>query len=204
MKRIMSVAILLLMTVSFLLPIFGMKSCAMEQEEVVETQEIIVKEPSLIYMNRALQDIESLKDTNKMEWYKQYKSIMCRYSNVVDLPLSIFDVYTEEEVKLICRAVETECYGQDFEPKCHVASVIINRIESGKYGATAEEVITAPNQFAYFREIIPEDTLWAVMYAYEVEDMTNGCMAFHSNEKTTTFGGMKYVFSDSSGHHFYH
>ena len=51
MKRILSVAILLLMTVSFLLPIFGMKSCAMEKETIVEKQEISPRELSLIYMS---------------------------------------------------------------------------------------------------------------------------------------------------------
>ena len=205
MKRIFSVMILTFMTVSFLLPIFGIKSCAMEQEEpiVEETKEISARELSLIYMNKELEYIEELKETDKMEWYKQYRAIMCRYKHVIDLPLSVFDVYSEEEVRLICKTVETECHGQSFESKCHVASVIINRIESGRYGTTVEEVVTKPNQFAYFRETIPEDTLYAVMYSFEIQDLTNGAMAFHSNEKTETFGGMKYIFTDDALHHFY-
>ena len=203
MKRILSVLILLFMTVSFVLPIFSIESCAMEQETVVEEQEISPRELSLIYMNKALEDIECLKETDKMEWYKQYRAIMCRYKHVIDLPLSVFDVYSEEEVRLICKTVETECHGQSFESKVMIANVIFNRLEGDKYSSDVNTVITSPNQFAYFREAIPEDTLFAVMYGYEIEDLTNGALSFHSNEKTETFGGMKYIFTDNAGHHFF-
>ena len=206
MKRIFSVMILTVMTVSFLLPIFSIESCAMEQKEpVVEntTKEVNVRELSIIYMNKEMDAISHLKETDKLEWYKSYRKIICKYRNVLDQPLSVFDFYTEDEVRLICRTVETECYGQNFESKVMIANIIFNRIESGKYGSSIEEVITSPNQFAYWRTKIPEDTLYAVMYSFEIQDLTNGAMAFHSNEKTETFGGMSYIFTDDALHHFY-
>ena len=214
MKRIISVMILILMTVSFLLPIFNIESCAMEEkvEEVNEeihteitdtTEEVSARELTIIYMNKEMDAIEHLKETDKMEWYKNYRKIVCKYRYVVGAPDCIFDVYTEEEVNLICRTVETECYGQDFESKANVASVIFNRVDSDEYASTVEEVITSPKQFAYYRKTISEDTLLAVMYSFEIKDTTNGCLSFHSNEKTEKFGGRSYVFTDSSGHHFY-
>lgn len=207
MKRIFSVMILTVMAVSFLLPIFTIKSCAMEQKEpVVEntTKEVNARELSIIHMNKEMDAISHLKETDKLEWYKSYRKIICKYRNVLDPPLSVFDFYTEDEVRLICRTVETECYGQNFESKVMIANIIFNRIESGKYGSSVEEVITSPNQFAYWRTKIPEDTLYATLYGFEMGDLSNGSLAFHSNEKTERFGGMKYIFTDiNSGHHFY-
>ena len=56
---------------------------------------------------------------------------------------------------------------------------------------------------AYGRKNITEDTIWAVMYAFEIEDTTEGALFFHSNNKTNTFNGANYIFTDSCGHHFY-
>lgn len=200
MKRLFLIIIFCL-----LLPIF---SCAkeqeIEQEEYIEDeQEVNIRELSILYANKELDSIEYLKETDKLEWYKRYKKIMCKYKYVIDSPLSLFDVYTEEEIRLICQTVETECCGQDFDAKCNVASVIFNRIDNGKYGSTVEEVITSPNQFTYWRTNIPEDTLYAVMYVFEIEDTTDGCLSFNNGSKKEKFSGRSYVFSDSSGHHFY-
>ena len=208
MKKISLVVILLLVIIGFLLPIFYFKSCAMEQkvememEMTEETNEEDARELSIILMNKELDAISHLKETDKLEWYKQYRNIVCKYENAS--VLSIFNYYTEEEIRLICRAVETECYGQSFESKVMIANVVFNRLESGKYGSTVEDIITSPNQFAYWRTSIPEDTIYAVMYGFEMADLTDGSLAFHSNEKTQTFGGMKYVTTDRySKHHFY-
>lgn len=217
MKRFLALLILIFVGFSFLLPIFSIESCEMKELSPVETEkesiedieekieeEINIKELSLIHMNEEMKSISHLKETNKMEWYKSYKKIACKYKHVVGVPVSIFDVYTENDVRLICQAVETECYGQNFESKVMVANVIFNRLESDIYSSDVVTVITSPNQFAYFRDVVPEDTLYAVLYAYEVEDLTDGSLSFHSNEKTEKFGGRSYVFTDhNSGHHFY-
>ena len=111
--------------------------------------------------------------------------------------------FTEDEVRLICRVVETETYQCDFDSKVNVANVVLNRIESGEFGETVEDVITADNQFAYGRKSITEDTILAVEYAFMMEDTTQGALFFHSNRKTDKFCGNDFIFQDEAGHNFY-
>ena len=151
-------------------------------------------------------EIKNIEDTK--EWFLDYKEINFKYVNWIDPPETVFDVFTEEEVRLICRAVETECYQQNFDSKVNVASVIFNRIESGKFGDTVNEVITSPNQFDYGRKNLSEDTILAVQYAFEIEDTTDGCIAFRSGklpEKWYTWGDNYWtrIFVDDAGHGFY-
>ena len=205
MKKILSLLITTFIVLSFLLPIFSFESCAMEEQEPQELQEeVSARELSLIHMNKEMLEIEHLKEMDRLEWYKKYRNIICKYRNVLDPPLSVFDFYTEDEVRLICRTVETECHGQNFESKVMVANVIYNRLESKDYSSNVEEVIKSPYQFVYWRTVIPEDTLYAATYGFEMGDLTDGSLAFHSNEKTERFAGMDYVFTDEmSGLHFY-
>lgn len=205
MKRILALLILILIGFGFLLPIFSFESCAMEEQEPQELQEeVSARELSLIHMNKEMSEIEHLKETNRLEWYKSYRDIVCKYKNVAEIPPSIFDIFTEDEVRLICRTIETECHGQNFESKVMVANVIYNRLESSDYSSNVEEVITSPNQFAYWREEISEETLYAALYGFEMGDLTDGSLAFHSNKKTERFAGRDYVLTDrASGHHFY-
>ena len=148
-----------------------------------------------------LASINAIED--KQEWFLAYKNILFEYSEWYDTPETIWDVYAEDEVMLICRMVETECYGQSFMPKVNVASVVFNRLKDDRFGNTITEVITQKNQFVYFRKEISPDTINAVMYAFEIEDPTNGSLFFHSNEKKDRFSGANYVFTDEAGHHFY-
>ena len=168
-------------------------------EEVIEEPdpyEIAIQE-----MQKEMKEIESIED--KKEWFLAYKDIVFKYIEWIDPPETIFDYYTEDEVRLICRVVETETYQCDFDSKVNIANVVLNRIESGEFGETVEEVITTESQFAYGREVITEDTILAVMFAFEFEDTTNGALYFHSNKQTNTFCGKSYIFSDDAVHHFY-
>ena len=152
MKKILSLLILTFIVLSFLLPFFSLKSCVekemVETVKTIETQELSDEELMFIHINKEISDIKHLKEVNKLEWYKAYKEILCKYKYTVGTSNNIFDFYTEDEVRLICRVVETECYGQDFDSKCNVASVIFNRLDNGKFGSTLEEVITRKKQFA--------------------------------------------------------
>lgn len=153
-------------------------------------------------MQNEMKEIEYIED-NK-EWFMAYQNIVDRYSLWIDPPETIYDRFTEYEINIICRAVETECYGLDFDSKCNVASVIFNRIEQGgEFGNSVEEVVTKANQFAYDRENISESTLLSIMYAFEIEDTTNGCIAFRSDISPATWYGWEYMFTDDAGHHFY-
>ena len=215
MKKIISVLILLFMIVSLVIPISNMNN--QHKNDISEpvllsdiTYEIVfeevIEEPdpyeiAIQEMQEKMTEIESIED-NK-EWFLAYKDIVFEYAEWIDPPETIFDYFTEYEVKLICRVVETETYQCDFDSKVNVANVVLNRIEDGRFGDTVEEVITTKNQFAYCREIITEDTILAVMYAYEMEDTTYGALYFHSNEKTDDFCKADYIFTDLCGHHFY-
>lgn len=153
-------------------------------------------------MQTEMDKIELIED--RREWFVAYKDIVFKYAKWIDPPNTIFDYLTEDEVRLICKTVETECYQQNFDSKCNVASTIFNRIKiGGEFGNSVTEVITKENQFAYGRETITEDTILAVMYSWEIEDVTNGCVGFRSGELPKTWHDWELQFVDQAGHGFY-
>lgn len=99
--------------------------------------------------------------------------------------------------------VETETYGADFWSKTHVASVVMNRVNSDQFPNSIAAVVTAPNQFAYFRTNISQETIDAVNYVLENGDTAQGGLFFHSGEYSDTFNGAVYIFTDDVGHHIY-
>lgn len=147
--------------------------------------------------------IEPLKIYNLKEYYLLYKEIEEEYSEEFGKPLSIYDVYTEEDIYYIQKCVETECYDCPFENKVNVANVIINRVNNERFSSTPKEVVTSPNQFSYFRTNITEDTVLAVEYAFMFEDTTDGALFFHSGSYSEKFGDANIIFEDSVGHKFY-
>lgn len=226
MKRIMPMLIILFMVISLVLPISTINNTKQEEKGVVEPTLLsdITYEMSIVglestpapmpdpyeiameNMQTEMAEIDSI--TDKKEWFISYKNIVLKYSEWIEPPKTIFDYFTEEEVRLIYKVVETECYDADFESKVNVANVVFNRYESGEFGETIEEIITSKNQFAYGRDVITEDTILSVMYAWEIEDTTNGCIAFRSGEKpekwyTTENKYWVRQFIDDSGHGFY-
>ena len=122
----------------------------------------------------------------------------------IDNQLSVYDVFTENEIFLIQRVVETETYGADLLSKTNVASVIFNRINhtKSKFGNSVWEIIYSPNQFSYFRTKISETTIKAVENAF-LHDTTQGALFFHSGKSKKTFNHAKFLFKDDVGHSFY-
>jgi len=161
-------------------------------------------EQAVIDMQNDMDRIEDITSSN-IDWYIAYKNVINKYSYIIDPPETVYDYFTDDEIYLIQRVVETECFDGDFDSKCHVANVILNRIEDPdqRFGSTVEKVVTSENQFAYGRKIISDSTKLAVEYAFEIVDTTNGCIGFHSNKKTKTFNKWNYAFTDQIGHHFY-
>lgn len=167
--------------------------------EDLPSAEKIYTEEDLMYLE--YKDLE--KYTDKKEYFLHYKEFISKHSDNYPPPLTVYDIYSEDGIYLMQRVIETEAFGQDFDSKVNVASVILNRIEGdNSFGNTVMEVVK-PGQFCYGRKQISEDTILALEYAFEIEDTTNGCLYFHSNPKTETFSGAVYVFTDSAGHHFY-
>lgn len=133
-----------------------------------------------------------------LEWYNEWLEFKKRWG-INDVPYNI----SSDELYLVQRCVETETYQAKFSGKVNVCSVIFNRLEAGdEFGNSLSEVITLPEQFAYFRTEISEETKLAVSYYLEFGDTTGGCLFFHSYKKPIKFFG-EYQFTDEIGHHFY-
>ena len=172
------------------------------QTEIIP-EPIPIEEIKQYEFEEKLKEIEHIKNEDTEEWFLAYKDLTYEYMQWVEMPKTIYDEYSEDEIRLIWKTVETETYDQDFESKVNIACVIFNRLKSGKFGDTITEIITTPKQFAYGRNKITDSTIYAVMYAYEMDDTTHGALYFHSNKKTDKFNKADYIFTDNCGHHFY-
>ena len=147
--------------------------------------------------------IEPLKEIDKRAWFILYKSIQEEYDDYLDSPESIYDYFTDEQIVMMQKCIETETYQCSFEAKVNVACVIINRVEHDEYPTDPVEIITSKNQFAYSRNNITEDTILALEYAFMIEDTTDGCIAFRSDCSPDTWYNWTKQFTDESGHTFY-
>ena len=156
----------------------------------IKSQEVLDKQ----------EELSSIEDNE--EWFIAYKDLIEEYSEWVDPPETIYDYYTEDEIYLMQRCIETETFEANFDSKVNVASVILNRIESNEFANEVSEIIVK-GQFAFGRENISEDTVLALEYAFMIGDTTDGALYFHSNPKTETFNGAEFIFTDTAGHHFY-
>lgn len=159
---------------------------------------------SKIYeLKKVLKSIESIKNYDKKYYLKCYKNVVKNYAQYIDVPPTIYDIYTQEEINIMCRCIETEVYQAPFDSKVNVASVILNRIKSKDFPNNPIEVITGKNQFCYDRTNITNDTIQALEYAYLFGDTTNGCVAFRSNACPMKWCAWTYQFTDEVGHNFY-
>lgn len=145
-------------------------------------------------------DISVIED--KEQWFIAYKKIIEEYRDVIDPPPTVYDYYTDEEIYLIQRAVETECYDQYFMSKCNVADTIFSRYWDGRFGDTIQEIITNPNQFVYGRQNITDSTILAVEYAFMFETDYEGSLYFQSGGYMETFNKAAYMGFDGC-HYFY-
>lgn len=147
--------------------------------------------------------IEPLKETDKKAWFILYKLMQEQYSDYIDPSETVYDYFTEEQIAIMQKCIETESYQCSFDAKVNVACVILNRVEHNEYPTDPIEIVTEKNQFAYGRNIISEDTILALEYAFMIEDTTNGCIAFRSDCSPNEWNGWTKQFTDESGHTFY-
>lgn len=168
------------------------------KEEILVEEIILTKEEEF---NQKV--LELPKD--KKQWFINYKELLENYSEDFAAPESIYDVFTEDEIYLMQRMIETECYGCDFDSKTHVASVLFNRLatDSG-FSDNVYEVIK-PGQFCYWRKVISEDTILALEYAYMIEDTSQGALYFNNfgDNPPEVWNGKNYIFTDECYHSFY-
>lgn len=119
------------------------------------------------------------------------------------------EVITEETVVedvdipwVVYEVVECEVHGADKESKMHIAHVIRNRVNSDLFPNNYYDVCTSPNQFGV-RSDVEDSTIAAVNEAMRTADTTGGALFFHSMGYMDSWGGYRYIFTDSVGHHFY-
>lgn len=217
-KRILSILLLSGMVVSLVTPFLANASNKHEPEikEVPlvfvtakpETQEVeILETKSLeqIAMDSFYDEMESLSDiTDKREWFIKYKAITEKYADIVDPPESIYDCFTEEELDLLFKVVQAEIGdSDDFIQKVNIASVIFNRLKHERFPDVLAEILVydqfSPISDGRYEEVdVTEDTILACEYAFIIEDTTDGCLFFDSNETLN----YKPVFEDGA-HNFY-
>lgn len=150
-------------------------------------------------MNQEMADIESIDD--KREWFIAYKTIIDKYSYITDPPETIYEYFTEEELDLLFRVVQAEIGdSEDFIQKVNVASVIFNRLEHERFPDTLSEILVY-DQFSpisdgrYKKVEVSEDTILACEYGFAIEDTTDGCLFFDSNNT------LNYQFIMNDGEH---
>lgn len=151
---------------------------------------------------KLLSYIEPLKEYDRISYLTQYKAMIEEYPLLFNHH-NLSDEFSEQQIQLMYQCIETETYQCDIIGKINVASVILNRLESNIFPNDPISVITAPNQFAYHRQNISNETILALEYAYLVGDTTNGCVSFRSDSAPTRWGNWYYQFTDKVGHNFY-
>lgn len=151
-----------------------------------------------------LSAINFIKEEDKYTWFKLYYHTLFEQYDLDNLPETPYDVLTEEQINIMLKCIETEAHEASFESKVNVASVILNRVEHDMFPTDPIEIVTGRNQFSYGRDNIDESTVYALLYAYMIEDTTNGCIAFRSDSSVTKeWNGWTKQFTDKSGHTFY-
>ncbi len=216
MNKKKTLILLLLLTVCFCAPFLlnndkklQMQKVEVLNEKIIGTQPIIkVKELKSRYditidkMNQKMEEIKSIED--KKEWFIAYKSIVEEYSYIIDPPETIYDYFSKEELDLLFYVVQAEVGDEySFESKVNVANVIFNRFYHERFPDTLSDILVC-DQFSSiadgrYREVeVSEDTILACEYAFILEDTTDGCLFFDSNNTLN----YQFVFNDST-HNFY-
>lgn len=214
-KTVQDILIILFLGLGCLYFILGLHSSPNKKQEepIVEPEEVVIEQPEIVeevveipptresIMFEEFDALSQIED--KKDWYLAYKGFLEDYPEF-DRGSTVYDRYTDDEIYLMQRVIETEVYGCDFEAKTHVASVILNRIEGdNNFSDDATVVCTSPGQFVYTRKQISEDTKLALEYAAEIEDTTNGALYFNSMAPMDSWNGRKLIFTDHVGHSFY-
>lgn len=179
-----------------------------QEKEKVQPEIIFVEagisdeELYLAVSNKKMEKIEYLKEEDLEQYYTEYMKIVEDYKEWVDPPETIYDIYTDEEIQLICRVVETETYQCSFEAKANVATVVMNRVEYDGFGDNVKTVVTSPNQFVYSRTAISDDTIKAVEYAFMFPTPVDNALYFQSGGYKERFSGAVLVHYD--GYHWFY
>lgn len=99
------------------------------------------------------------------------------------------DEFTEQEIELMCRVCMSEASVSCFDEKQAVVATILNRLDSGKWGNSIEEVIFYPNAYSTKNNGEPnEDCYEAVMAAIEYRESFPSDMYYFRTKHYHSFG----------------
>jgi hypothetical protein len=92
-------------------------------------------------------------------------------------PRSAAIVVPEREIELVAKVLRGECYDEQEDDKREVGKVICNRVSVGGFGDSIEAVITAPRQFAGYRDDNePTESDYAIAEEILTEWYIGGCI----------------------------
>lgn len=106
------------------------------------------------------------------------------------------------ELELLAQLVEAEAGNQDFEGKCLVVDVVLNRVESPDFPNTISEVIFQDGQFSVITNGAFDKAAWNMQesdYAavmVETELHTNRDVLYFNNCSTVSGAGNKFKVGD--------
>lgn len=183
----------------------AVKSTEMSLENFVIEQPVSINfeiDTAIEEMNQKMAEIEDI--TDKREWFLAYKKIIEKYSYIIDPPETIYDYFSKEELDLLFHVVQAEVGDEySFESKINVANVIFNRFYHERFPDTLLDILVcdqfSPIADGRYREVeVTKDTILACEYAFMMEDTTDGCLFFDSNNTLN----YQFVFNDGT-HNFY-
>ena len=152
---------LLSVAVAICMPRMGLSVNAMSEDEWSVQSEM--------YQEK-IAELETTED--KYQWYLEFQDMI---SDWEDVPEEIYDEYNDEDLIKMFRVVEAEVGGHGFDEKCNVASVILNRVNDGRFGNSLGDVLVA-NQFAtisdgrYKKVEVSDETISACEFVFQFGD----------------------------------
>ncbi len=129
--------------------------------------------------------VNYIQEEEKPDYLKEYLGRKVFYRNVLnelenlkraeELEEEIEEEIRDGEIELLAQLIEAEAGNQDFEGKCLVADVVLNRIKSDRFPDSIEEVIFDEGQFSCISDggfekagwSISEDSFKAAKQEYE-------------------------------------
>ncbi len=161
-------------------------------------------------LEKELNDIEYLKTDDKKTYLHEFYNIVAKYE--FDPPETIYDICPTDEIILFAKLVEAEATSGDFDSKCNVASVVLNRVHSDEFPNTITEVILQKKPCTQFSPMsdgrinqveITENSLKAIEYVFLFGDTSQLALYFDNATNSWSSKTQEYIFTDSLNHSFY-
>lgn len=97
--------------------------------------------------------------------------------------------YTDPDLDLLSRVIQAEAGGEEYNGKLAVGTVVMNRLESERWGNSIREVLKAKNQFAKPKRYASEDSQKAAQVVLDGERTLPSFVLFFQQAKVKRFYG---------------